>query len=108
MSNVIFDTSSDPINTLPIDQIQPSTSEMQIIESLFKQQKNINKLLSSTQDILLIGLLFIIFNIPQTDSIINKIFPTTTTSPYILLSIKTLIFMSSYFILKNIYLVRKK
>jgi hypothetical protein len=109
MSNVIFDTPADPINMLPTDKSEPSHSEIQIIETLFKQRKNtFQKLLLGTQDVLLVGFLFLLFSLPQLEEIIVKLFPTTSTSTYIMLVVKTLVFMCMYFVCKNIYLVRKR
>lgn len=108
MSNVIFDIPADSIHTLPTDKSELTQPEMQIVEMLFKHQHTtIQKLLVGTQDVLLVGLLFVLFLFPQLDEFITKIFPSSSKSPYILLGIKTAGFMLSYFILKNIYLVRK-
>ena len=108
MSGVVFDVPADPIDALPTDKTEPSHTEIQIVDTLFKQkQSTVQKLLAGTQDVLLVGLLFILFSLPQFDEIIKKMFPATTTSFYILLFVKTLIVMCLYFICKNMYLVRK-
>jgi uncharacterized membrane protein YqhA len=108
MSNVIFDIPADSIHTLPTDKSELSQPEIQIVETLFKHQHTtIQKMLMGTQDVILVGLLFILFAFPQLDEFIIKLFPTSATSQYILLGIKTAGFMLSYFVLKNIYLVRK-
>ena len=99
---------SDPIDSLPTDQTLPSHSEVQIVDALFKQkQSTMNKILSETKDVLFVGFLFIIFSLPQLDDLIRKLVPSASTSPYILLLIKTLAFMGIYFLVKNLYLVRK-
>jgi hypothetical protein len=109
MSNVIFDVPADSIDALPTDQTPPSHSEIQIIDTLFKQkQGTVQKLLSGTQDVLIVGFLFVLFSLPQVDVFIMKAVPSTTTSPYILVFVKTLIFMSLFFIFKNMHLVRNK
>jgi hypothetical protein len=108
MSNVIFDIPGDSIYSLPTDKSELSQPEMQIVETLFKHQHTtIQKMLMGIQDVLLVGLLFILFSFTQLDEFIIKLFPTTATSQYILLGIKTGCFMLSYFVLKNINLVRK-
>jgi hypothetical protein len=98
---------SDFIDDLPVDKNPPSESEMNIINSIFSQKQNIRKLLLGTQDVLLVGFIFILFSLPQIDEYIMKIFPSTTKSPYILIGLKTILFMLFYFISKNIYLARK-
>ena len=108
MSNVIFDIPADSIHSLPTDKSELTHPEIQIVETLFKHQHTtIQKLLIGTQDVLLVGLLFILFLFPQLDEFITKVFPASSKSPYILLGIKTAGFMLSYFIFKNLYLVRK-
>jgi hypothetical protein len=108
MSNVVFDVPADSIDALPTDLTTPSHSEIQIMDTLFKQkQGTVQKLLSGTQDVILVGFLFILFSLPHVDTVIMKMVPATATSPYILVFVKALSFMCLYFILKNIHLVRK-
>ena len=108
MNNVIFESPGDLIETLPTDKSELSQPEIQIMDTLFKQNHTtIQKLLLGTQDVILIGILFILFSMPQIDQYVIKLFPSTISSPYILIFIKTILFMLSYFILKNIYMVRK-
>lgn len=107
-ATVTFDNPSDNIDSLPTDKNPPSKGEIDIMESLFKKTHGtVEKLFDGTKDIMLIGLLFIIFSIPQLDGFVHKIVPSTANSPYILLFVKTLFFMFVYFLIKNLYLVRK-
>jgi hypothetical protein len=107
MTNVIFDTPGDLIEILPTDKTEPSLPEIQIIDTLFKQQHStIQKLLIGTKDVIIVGLLFILFSFPQLDQYIMKLFPSTTTSPYILIFVRCLCFMFTYFIVKNIHFAR--
>jgi hypothetical protein len=100
--------SYDKIDELPTDNTNVSHGEIQILDSLFKAQKNdINKLLNGTQDIALAGILFIAFSVKPVDDLIIKFFPSAAKSPYILLGVKTLLFMVSFFVLKNMYLAKK-
>lgn len=98
----------DVIDNLPTDQTVPSHNEIQILDTLFRQkQGTVNHILSQSKDILIVGLLFVIFSLPQIDSIIIKFVPSAEQSPYIAVMIKCLMFMFVYFVLKNWYLVRK-
>jgi len=98
----------DIIDQLPSDKTQPSHDEIRIVDSLFKKKKGVfDKILSETKDVLVIGILFVIFSIPQIDELIKKVIKITQTSPYILILIKSVIFMLCYFILKYFYLSRK-
>lgn len=99
---------SDRLDILPTDQNNPTHSEIQIIDTLFKQKhKTIRKILEGTQDILIAGVLFIILSLPQIDQIIKNAIPMTANSDTILLGIKSLCFMILFFIIRNLYLVRK-
>lgn len=98
----------DQIQGLPVDQTVPSHNEIQIMDTLFKQKHGVvNKIMAGSKDMLLAGFLFMLFNIPQIDDMIRKLIPTTATSPYILILVKTILFVVTYFIIKNIYTVRK-
>lgn len=109
MNNVQFTTPTmgDVIKNLPTDQTVPSHNEIQIMNTLFKEQHTtVNKILSGSKDMLLAGSLFILYNIPQVEELIRKLIPVTTTSPYIFLLVKTLLFVLTYFFLKNLSSVR--
>lgn len=99
--------SGDSIDTLPVDKNTPSATELQLINTVFREQPMMQKLLDGTKDILVLGLLFIGFSLPQVDEAIQKVVPSTRSSPYILLMVKAMLFMFIFFIIKNMYLVRK-
>jgi len=101
--------SYDSIDVLPVDQSEPTPEESRLVDTLFKKQQSTFELvLSGIKDILLLGVLFMVFSTPQVDQQIAKFFPSTANSPYILLMVKTLIFMVVYFFIKNMYLVKKQ
>ena len=104
MQNNIFTSQfGDPISKLPTDESIPTHNELEIINTIFN--KKTTDFFSSVKDIIIVGILFFIFSIPITNSIIGKIMPNTST--YVLLGIKTLLFMVLYFLIQNIYLVRQ-
>ena len=99
---------ADIIDSLPTDQSIPTHSEIQIVDTFFKQRQNaLQKIFNGTQDVIIVGLLFVVFSLPQIDDFIKKFAPSTENSPYILMFVKTLLFMFCYFVVKNMYLVRK-
>ncbi len=99
----------DVIEQLPADMSVPSHNEIRIVDQLFQQKKGIfDRILGQTKDIVILGGLFIVFSLPFTDNLIKKFVTAAGTSPYILIGIKALLFVFSYFIIKNLYLVRKK
>lgn len=107
-SQVSYDTIGDSIDGLPIDQLAPSHTEIQILDTLFREKQGaVNKFLSNSKDVLIVGILFIIFSFSQLDSLIIRFVPSAESSPYMLLILKCLLFMFSYFVLKNWYLARK-
>lgn len=98
----------DVLDSLPVDKNIPTPAEVHMVDMLFGQNKGtIEKFLDGTKDIIFLGIFFIIFSLPQVDDIIKKFFPSTSTSPYILIFVKSLVFMLCYFIFKNVYLVKK-
>lgn len=99
----------DVIEQLPADMSVPSHNEIRIVDQLFQQKKGIfDRILGQTKDIVILGGLFIVFSLPFIDDLIKKFVTAAGTSPYILIGIKALLFVFSYFIIKNLYLVRKK
>ena len=98
----------DDINALPTDQTVPSHNEINIVETLFKKKHStIQKILSGAKETVLLLLLFIVFSLPQIDGLIQKMI-SAAESPYLLVGIKAVLFAATYFIIKNLYLVRKK
>mgnify|MGYP000344729446 FL=1 len=99
----------DVIEQLPADMSVPSHNEIRIVDQLFQQKKGIfDRILGQTKDIVILGGLFIVFSLPFIDNLIKKFVTAAGTSPYILIGIKALLFVFSYFIIKNLYLARKK
>lgn len=100
--------SGDLIDQLPEDQTTPSHNEIQIVDMLFKEKQRLfDKILSNTKDVLLVGVLYVVFSVPEIDNLIKKFVPMTRNSEYILTLVKALLFMSIYYILNNIHLARK-
>ena len=98
----------DMIEQLPADTSVPSHNEIRIVDQLFQQKKSIfDKILHNTKDMIILGGLFVIFSLPFIDNLIQKFLTVTSTSPYILVGVKTLLFVFSYFLIKNLYLARK-
>jgi hypothetical protein len=104
----VQDMSSDDILQLPSDKLPPTHLEIQMVDTLFKKQKSmIDRIFLSAKNIILMGILFIVLNIPQIDGLIFKIFPSSEKSQYILILLKACIFMASFYLIENIYLTRK-
>ncbi len=99
--------SADSIESLPTDKNVPSNSEMQIMDTLFQKKAIFDVVLNATKEVLIAGFLFILLSFPQVDEYVKKFIPITNTSPYFLLGAKCLIFMILFFVIKNMYLVRK-
>jgi hypothetical protein len=98
----------DLINSLPTDQSEPSNNEIFLADKLFKEhQSMIHKVLSQTKDVLFVGVLFVLFSLPQLDTFLQKVVPVTKTSWFFLIGVKTAIFVLIYFVIKNLYLIRK-
>ena len=98
----------DRLQDLPTDKSLPTHNETILINSLFHKKNTFDTLLKHTKDLLLLAIIFIIFSIPQIDTLIKKFIQPAQTSLYILIGVKTLLFISLFFIINNIYLVRHK
>lgn len=94
----------DLISELPTDETPPSEQEFQVINTLFKKNGNmLKKIGSEFKDVVIVGVLFVIFSTEFVDKLIKKI-PIAASSPYFLLLIKTVILMSLFWIIKYFYL----
>ena len=101
-------TTGDPIAKLPVDQSQPTSNELQIVNTLFtKHRSTMDSIVAEAKDSLIIGLLFVIFSLPMVDGLIKRVLPMTEKSPYILLAIKAIAVMALYWLIKHFYLSRK-
>ena len=96
MENISYQNTKnyDLISELPVDKKEPSTTELQIVNTLFtKHKKTMNSIFSEAKESLIVGILFVIFTIPFVDSMIRKVLPITDRLPWVLLLIKILIVM---------------
>ncbi len=101
--------SGDMIDSLPNDNTVLTHNETQLMEHLFQNHhKGIQEMMKGLQDLILMALIFMIISLPQVDDQIKGFIPITANSVYILIMIKAILFVGIYFILKNLYLVRKK
>jgi hypothetical protein len=109
MENISYQNvkNADVISTLPTDKNEPSPSELQVVNTLFStHKKDINCLLKEAKESLIVGIIFVIFTLPYTDTLIQKFIPITLTSCYILLLIKILGVMCVFWLVKHFYLSR--
>lgn len=99
----------DSIQALPTDQIQPSPQEMQVYNAVFQQNNltTMQKVVHGLRDIILAGILFIVFQLPQIDELLEKFIPVARTSYPIRVVLKAVMFSLVYFMVKNWYLTRK-
>lgn len=97
----------DFISQLPTDKNPPTNTEVQIIDTLFKNHSSMNKIITHMKDIFLVIILVIIFSLNQTDEFINKTIPATVNLPYTLLLVKGMLAGLIFFVIKYFYLSRK-
>jgi hypothetical protein len=100
--------SSDLIDDLPADQTLPSNNELQLANALFRdKQRSFNQIVNNSKDVLIVGVLFILFSLPQTNELLIRLVPSSASSVHTQLFLKTLACMLVFFLLKNSYLVKK-
>jgi hypothetical protein len=94
---------------LPVDDIKPTSNELELVNLVFKKNiKGNKKLVDELKNVLIIGVLFIVFSIPKIDETIHRIIPSSVNSVYITTLIKAIVFMILYWILKNFALSQSK
>jgi hypothetical protein len=99
---------TDHIDKLPVDQNPVSHQEAQIVETLFKENKNeIKTTFEELKDSLMVGILFLVLSLPQTERLIQSFLPSTQ-NVYILIAIKTVVFVFFLYIIQNIVFAKTK
>jgi hypothetical protein len=93
---------------LPTDASMPSHEELQIINTIFQENKATNgKLFNEAKEIVIIIILFIILSIEPVDKLLKKFIPSSNNQ-YILILIKGIILGVSFYVIKNFYLIKKQ
>jgi hypothetical protein len=106
MENITY-KNYDVLSTLPTDKIPPTQSELQMLNTLFNHKKEINNILTEAKEAIIVGIIFLLFSVPQVDSLIQKFIPITEKSTYILLLIKILFVIVLFWVVKHFYLIKK-
>jgi hypothetical protein len=107
--SILQPKNSDLLTQLPVDKIQPSHEEIQIVDVLFKNHTStMNLIFNEAKESLIVAILFILFSIPQIDDIIKKFLPITENSIYFLIVIKAAILMILFWLIKYFYLSKNK
>ena len=95
----------DFIKNLPTDNTVITTNEMNIMNTVFlENKKKIRSLYSGTKDIIIAGILFFIFTLPFIDSTLGYCFNFVNTSSLIMNVTKSIIFMVILFFCQNFFL----
>jgi hypothetical protein len=102
------DKNADLISSLPTNENQPRYEELKIMDTLFKKHtSSITKIVNEFKDGFVLSVFFILFSIPFVDELFKKYVPYTCNSLYILIFIKSILFMLAVWIFKNLVLLKK-
>ena len=101
--------SYDIISQLPTDKILPSDNELRILNSLFVEKKSAMKnIFDEAYEPFIVGIIFVIFSIPQIDDLIKSAIPVSNNSMYFLLLIKIVAVMILFWLVKYFHLCKKE
>jgi hypothetical protein len=107
--SILQPQNSDLLTSLPVDKIQPSHEEIQIVDTLFKNHSStMNTIFNEAKESLIVGILFILFSMPQVDELLQRFIPITATSFYFLILIKAALVMVAFWLIKYFYLSKNK
>ena len=99
----------DNLADLPTDEIQPGKDELVIVDKLFNSHEStFHKLLQEFKEPIILASVFIVLSLPIIDNFLGVIVPSTQNSAIIQISIKTLIFIVAYYVLKNFAFIQLK
>jgi hypothetical protein len=106
MSSLLNVTDHDLIQGLPIMNIQPTPEELKIADTIFKSKNVAMNMQSDLKEMIVIAILFVIFSLPQTESIILRFLPTLKNFPYMITVVKVLLVIIFFWLIKNFALAR--
>jgi hypothetical protein len=99
---------ADSIAQLPVDELPLSPSEIEIVETLFKQEKSkYVKLLNELKETLLVSILVVLFCLVNLTPLLSKISPFITSSEYMIAICKGLLAGFIFYIFKNMDFLKK-
>jgi hypothetical protein len=99
---------ADSITQLPVDDIPLSTNEMEIMDTLFKQdKKKYVKVVHELKDALLVSILVFLFCLVNLTPIIFKFSPYIAENQYLVAASKGLLAGFIFYILQNMELLKK-
>jgi hypothetical protein len=97
----------DYIKNLPTDTTVATINEMNIVNSLFQEnKKSLKTLCSGTKDIIIAGILFFVFTLPFINSVLGYCLNFVNNSPLLMNVTKSIIFMILLFFCQNFFLSR--
>lgn len=109
MVNIQYNQDGDNLESLPVDQQQPSENELEMINKLFKSNKSvIGKVAGEFKELVIVGILFLLFSSSLFDSTIKKLIPATENNQYIFIGVKLLLLMIFYWVIKNFGLIKSQ
>lgn len=98
----------DFIKTLPTDTTVSTANELNIINTLFEQQKKqVTKIFSGVKDIVIAGVLFFVLSLPFVNNLLGNCLNFIHTSPLLATIVKSIVFMVLFFFAQNFILSRK-
>lgn len=98
----------DIINNLPTNEVQLSPGDIQVIDSLFKNNGNaIIIILKEFKDCFIFAFIGMLMFTPPVDSLLTRIVPISKTSIVINFCIKLLLATVIIWVFKNIFSINK-
>lgn len=99
---------ADSIAQLPVDDLPLSTNEVEIMDTLFKQdKKKYGKVAYELKDALVVAVLVFLFCLVNLTPFISKISPYIAESQYLVAVVKGLLAGFIFYILQNMEQLRK-
>lgn len=87
----------DHLTSLPVDKSTPSHEEEVLMDNLFKAPPTLmEKVSGESKQLLVLGVVFAALSVPPVDALIQSVVPATRNSPYVLVAVKTLLFLTIY------------
>ena len=101
-------STGDKITDLPVDEKNPTHTEIHMVDSVFGEPPTImNNLVKEGKGVMIVGILFILSSLPPIDDCLHKLIPVTKKTPYLLIFFKALLVMVLYWVIKYYSLSRK-
>jgi len=99
---------ADSINNLPVDNSPPNHDEVQVMNTIFKENiSTMDRIVKGLKNVLIVAVILYILLLPQTMNLLEKYLPSTSSSVYLKNLVICVMFVVIFVVVDNFHLSKK-